>query len=144
MSIEHEKLKAEALPLGLFVGVHREWKHGQYYVSLLHEPAKQIAKFATAAEVRQALTDFKHGKIEASSSPRTTELTEVMTLRQKAGPLGIYVGEHKVFDPCRGGPYFLVPKRRNKDDGLQPTLLRFATAEQVEAYLNREAEHYAA
>jgi hypothetical protein len=144
MSIEHEKLKAEAKPLGLFVGVHREWTSGPYFVSVWKEPKNQLAKFQTAAQVRALFARYEPGK-PLPPPVKDDDVTELSVLQRKARPLGFHVAEHKQFDPCRGnGPYFVVPKRRNKQEGYQPTLLRYATAQEVTDFLNREAENYAA
>lgn len=145
MSIEHEKLRAEALPLNLFVGVHKTWKVGPYFVSVLREPTKQLAKFITAAEVRALLARYRAGNKSPLPPPPKTDVSELVVLQAKARLLGLYVGEHRTYDPCLpGGPYFVVPKRKRGEDGTMPTLLKYATREDVENLLERESENYAA
>ena len=149
MSIEHEKLKAEAKPLGLFVGVHREWTSGPYFVSVWKDQRNQLGKFLTAAQVRDVFADYAAGRpIKPPKLQQKTddEVTEHSVLVRKARPLGFYVGEHKFFDPAMGGgPYFVVAKRGRGNTGeAMPTILKYATREQVEEFLENEAANYAA
>lgn len=59
----------------------------------------------------------------------------LFTLQNIARPKGFYVGLHKQFDPLLpGGPFFLMYRKRSKDD-RSPTLLKYATAEQIEEFL---------
>jgi hypothetical protein len=72
---------------------------------------------------------------------------ELFTLRNQARPLGYYVGEHRNYDPCRGGgPFWLMYAKSNPlYDAHQnnPTILKYATPEQIEEFLREEVENYA-
>jgi hypothetical protein len=69
---------------------------------------------------------------------------ELYTLRNQARPLGFWVGIHEQFDPCRGGgPYYLMRRKEHKDQ-RNPSLLRYATKEMIEDYLEGIANDYAA
>lgn len=62
-------------------------------------------------------------------------------LVDKARPLGFFVGLHTHFDPFIGGGPFYVMKR-NPGQKNQ-SLLRYATAERVEEFLDQQVENYA-
>lgn len=65
-------------------------------------------------------------------------------LNNRARPLGFFVGLHKVFDPVRGGGPFYLMRRKEHKEQRNPSLLRYATAEMIEDYLNDVANNYAA
>lgn len=123
--VELETLQAAAKPLGLFVGQHRECcaPDACYYVEQFSKCGRPGLKFATAEQVRAFLAFF--------------------TLRRAAQPLGFYVGEHKHFDPSRGGGPFFLMRRKEQPDQRMPMLLRYATAEMVKDFLSQQAEEYA-
>lgn len=72
------------------------------------------------------------------------ENDEHYTLQNLARPLGFYVGTHKTFDVLLGGGcYFIMPRKKRKDERC-PTLLKYATAQEVEEWLKQQADNYAA
>jgi hypothetical protein len=72
------------------------------------------------------------------------EDNEHYTLQNAARPLGYFIGVHKTFDPVLGGgPYFVMPRKKHPDERC-PTLLKFATAAEVEEFLQQTADDFAA
>lgn len=74
----------------------------------------------------------------------TAEDHELYTLRQEARPLGFWVGRHGYFDPARGGGPFYLMRRKEFKEQRNPTLLRYATSEMIQDFLQQAAETYAA
>ena len=77
-----------------------------------------------------------------------TEPTEFENLQRRGKLLGLRVDRHKSFDPItdNGGDLYLQQRKaifqyETGSTGNPPSLLKFATAEQVAAYLSeREAK----
>jgi len=61
---------------------------------------------------------------------------ELGLLRRNADSLGLYVNEHRDFDPCRGsdGPLYIQEKRKFRE-ARAVTLLKYASIEQVWQFL---------
>jgi hypothetical protein len=80
--------------------------------------------------------------------PLVSEDHELFTLRNAARPLGYWVGLHRNFDAARGGgPFYVMHAKsspRYEQHWNDPTVLKYATAEQVEDFLKQEGENYAA
>ena len=67
--------------------------------------------------------------------PETDEV-EFDLLRRRAAELGFHVQRHRVFDPTLGnGDLYIMEKRRFPGEWL-PTILKYATADDIHEYLN--------
>lgn len=60
----------------------------------------------------------------------------LFTLQNVARPLGFWIGLHKQYDPLLGGGPFFVMRRKTYPEERCPSLLKYATAEKVEEFLN--------
>jgi hypothetical protein len=68
----------------------------------------------------------------------------LFTLQNMARPLGYYVGVHNHFDPARGGgPFYLMERKAISGAERNPSLLRYATAERIEQFLQSSADNFA-
>jgi hypothetical protein len=66
----------------------------------------------------------------------TVDPVDLEFMQRKAASLGLYVGEHRTFDPCMpGGPLFVQDIRKSRGQPC-PSHLRYATAEMVWDFLN--------
>ena len=75
------------------------------------------------------------------------ETGTIYKLVDRARPLGFFVGMHAHFDPTipargggKSGPFYLM--RRNPGQKNE-SLLRYATAEMIEDFLQQQVEDYA-
>lgn len=71
-----------------------------------------------------------------------TDAIEFDLLVKRGGALGLYVQRHKQYDPCAPGGDLYVQEQRGRflragGVGNPPSLLRYATAEQVHEFLQR-------
>jgi hypothetical protein len=65
-----------------------------------------------------------------------TDDLEFELTRRRCEREGFYLGRHKVFDPAQGGgDLYLMPKQKFRDQ-RNPSLLSYATPDEVHAYLN--------
>jgi len=72
-------------------------------------------------------------------SAETPEIEFDLVVR-RARDAGMYCNRHKNWSPLdSGGDLYLMPKRKHKDDKV-PTILKFATCEQVHQELARIEE----
>lgn len=61
----------------------------------------------------------------------TSEM-ELGLLQRRARSMGFYCNKHREFDPARGtGDLYLMPAKRFRTERV-PTLMSYATAEQIE------------
>lgn len=57
-------------------------------------------------------------------------------LRRRADDLGFFVQRHRTWDPTRGtGDLYLAPRKQFRGEQVE-TILKFATADEIHAYLN--------
>lgn len=71
-----------------------------------------------------------------------TEPEEFDALVRRADLLGLFLQEHRMFDPCRGGgPYYIAEKRKFREQHCE-TLLKYATAEHCWDFLERYAREH--
>lgn len=74
----------------------------------------------------------------------TTETDQITfdLLRARAANRGFHLQRHKVWDPCaRGGDLYIMEQKarwlRGGNTGNPPSLMRYATAEQVSDFLRK-------
>jgi hypothetical protein len=60
---------------------------------------------------------------------------ELIWLQKRADLCGCYVNRHPVADVTRGGDLYLQSRRTQKNFGDVPSIVKFATVEEVEAAL---------
>ena len=62
-------------------------------------------------------------------------------LRRRCDALNLYVNRHRQWDPTRGtGDLYLMRKKKFGSEH-EPSILRYATAEEIWGYIKREHRH---
>jgi hypothetical protein len=57
-------------------------------------------------------------------------------LKRKASALGLYIQEHRQYDPCIGGGPLYIQRKKKFGGEHVDTLLRYATPEKAWEFLN--------
>lgn len=65
-----------------------------------------------------------------------TDDLEFELTRRRCEREGFYLGRHKNFDPVMGGGDLYLMPRKKFGDQRNPSLLSYATSDEVHAYLN--------
>jgi hypothetical protein len=66
-----------------------------------------------------------------------TDDIEFDLLRRRADEAGFFVQRHRDYDPCRGGGDLYLQEKRELRRDRMPSLLKYATADQIHEFLNR-------
>ena len=67
-----------------------------------------------------------------------TDTAELEFIQRKADALNLYVNRHKQYDPLLpGGDLYLMRKKKFGSEH-EPSILRYATADQIWSFLNQQ------